>query len=103
MAKETLQLNTLYHISPALHFFNNNVLFPSIFISSGSINVYASNSISKPELLSEMVLPSENTNISEFDSFYSIPSYIYLVQNNGTTTEIVVEGINILETLGELS
>ena len=104
MAKKyALQLNTLYKVGVQVFFNNNSVFYPYIYINSGSVDIYGSSGLQVPESISDMVLSSENTNISGHDSFCIVPTYIYITQNTGTTTEIVVDGIEIHETFGELS
>ena len=100
MSKNRLQLDTLYQITPSVHFFNHNVFYPKIFIDGGSIDIYASEGdystgkMLPPSSLSDMVLERENTNISGYDTFFMLPIYIYMTQNTGTTTNILIDGIN---------
>lgn len=100
--KQTLSLNKLYAIHIPQPFNNLDLFYPTVFIKGGSVNIYASGSSEVPTSISDMVLNKENTNISGYDSFFIIPQYIYVTQNSGTTTEIIIDGLNANE-IGDLS
>lgn len=100
--QQTIELNKLYIINIPSPFNNLNMFFPTIFINGGAVDIYASGSNVQPQDVSDMILSSENSNISGYDSFYVIPKYIYITQKSGTTTEIIIGGINATD-LGEFS
>jgi len=97
---ETIELNKLYMLNIPNPFNNLNIFYPNIYINSGSVNIYASNSVTQPVQLLDMVLSKENTNIDGHDSFFIVPRYIYVTQNSGTSTEIILGGLGITD-LGE--
>lgn len=68
--------------------------YPNLFINSGTVDVYGSNSATQPTSLSSMVLNDENTGVSGIVKFEIVPKWIAIVQNTGTTTELVSYGIN---------
>ena len=103
----SLSLNRLYEISIKKELFNNGVfsqLRPNIFIKDGTVNVYHSNSATVPTQTSEMTLASNDTNITGEQTFTrSIPKYIAIIQNTGTTTEIVGSGLNLISDISSIS
>jgi hypothetical protein len=68
---------------------------PSLWINSGSIDVYSSNSAAQPTLLSQMTLNTDDTGVQGISSFFVIPRWLAVVQNAGTSTEIVAAGLEI--------
>lgn len=102
--QETIQLNTLYEvvIKPVISGVSEQGAV-SLFINSGSVDVYGSNSSLTPTSLSQMVLPSVNTDVSGIESFFIVPNYIAITQNSGTTTDLSLSGIKIVRDLGAIS
>ena len=74
----------------------------NIFINSGTVDVYHSNSATQPTALSDMVLSTDDTAIGGATEFNIVPKYIAIVQNTGTTTEIVLSSVKITS-LGAIS
>jgi len=81
---ETLALDTLYELKGV----GNN---PHIEVTGGTVDIYGSNTQpgSPP---TDMAFDAEG--FTGFDNFAVIPKYIYISQNTGTTTKIVLIGIN---------
>lgn len=75
---------------------------PSIWVNNGSVDIYVSDSATKPTALSEMTLASSDTNISGKNIIQCLSTYIALDQNTGTSTEIVIGGVDIQD-LGAIS
>lgn len=67
----------------------------NIWIDSGSIDIYSSNSKTQPTQLSDMTLNTEDTNVTGIMALDIIPRWIYIDQNTGTSTEIVSTGIDV--------
>lgn len=90
--QEQLQLNRLYESQVG---YNSAVdqIKPNLYINSGSVNIYGSNSATQPITISAMALPVINENVSGLFYFEIVPKYIAIIQHTGTTTEIVTSGI----------
>jgi hypothetical protein len=67
---------------------------PNIWINSGSVDIYVSQSATEPAALSDMTLNSDDTAVSGTAEFKIIPNYIAVVQNSGISTEIVLSGLS---------
>lgn len=95
--EETLSLGTLYKVGP---------IGPQgqtrLFVNSGTVNVYGSDSLTQPTAISEMTLNAENENVSGVLSFGVIPKWLAITQNSGTTTELVSYGVAVVG-LGAIS
>lgn len=85
----TLLLGRLYRTGPA-----GTQRNARLFINSGTVSVYGSDSATQPTALSQMTLNTENTGVSGIKEFGLVPKYIAIVQASGTTTELVSYGIN---------
>lgn len=96
-----IALNKLYRVSLDYNSASDQIK-PSLFVNSGNVNVYGYNGATKPTQLSGMVLPTINQNINTLFTFNMIPSYIAITQNSGTTTELVLSGLEIQD-LGAIS
>lgn len=96
-----IALNKLYRVSLDYDSAADQIK-PSLFVNSGSVNVYGYNGATKPTQLSGMVLPTINENVSALFTFNVIPSYIAITQNSGTITELVLSGLEIQD-LGAIS
>lgn len=88
-----LELDILYEISADSS--GTEQLKPNLFIKDGTVDIYGSQSATEPTTIGEMVLNSENTNVSDISGFGFIPRYIFIQQNTGVTTEIVVSGVQV--------
>lgn len=99
--QKTLALNTLYEVTEKGCTKGSEQLKTNLFINSGSVNVYGSNSEEVPENLTDMVLTDSSTNVTALNYFDIIPKYIAITQNAGTTTELIISGVEI-NNLGEI-
>lgn len=99
--EKTLELDKLYRVSASATTANDE-FSPSIWINSGSVDIYVSDSATKPTALSEMTLSTSDTNISGKNIIQCLSTYLALVQNTGTSTEIVIGGVDIQD-LGAIS
>lgn len=94
--QNTLTLSTLYEARSAVTGeIMESQLEPNIFINSGSVDIYGSNSATQPANLAAMVLTTGNTNVAGVEAFGVIPRWIAVVQNTGTTTELVASGVRV--------
>jgi len=92
-----LTLGHLYEVKGKVAFSGSEQLSPSIYINSGTLDVYSSNSATQPTAKTEMALNLGDTGISGLNRFQVIPKYIYIEQNAGTSTEIIVSGISVTD------
>lgn len=104
--QSTLTLDTLYEVKLAPIGKSREQIAPSIWVNSGSVDVYASQSGTQPAALANMTLNTADTAIEGVASFdlqgNTIPRYIAVTQNTGTSTEIVLTGVS-LNPLGAIS
>lgn len=75
---------------------------PNLWINSGTVSVYGSNSVTTPTALSQMTLNAENTGVSGVVEFNLVPTFIAITQASGTTTELIAYGL-VVESLGAIS
>ena len=73
------------------------MLNPNIYINSGTVNLYGSNTQGKPASIAAMTLNEENTAVGGCLGFGFIPLYLAITQASGTTTEIVFEGADFID------
>lgn len=85
----TLALSRLYRTGAA-----GSKAKARLFINSGTVSVYGSDSATQPASLAAMTLNTENTGVSGIVKFDVVPKYIAIVQESGTTTELVSYGLN---------
>ena len=90
-AQFAMNLATIYSLIK----FDDNYDFatPRLFFKGGTVNIYASEEL--PASKAEMVL--QHTNIGTIQSFETIPNYIYVEQNSGTVTSVIITGVNPTE------
>lgn len=99
--KTELSLLKLYEVGQKGGVSGSEQLEPSFWVNSGAVDVYVSNSQTAPALLSDMSLDTDDIAVQGLRQFGVIPSYIYLQQNSGTSTEIIVAGLEVKD-LGAL-
>jgi len=92
--KQQLQIGRLYELSIPNPFLNLGVYKPYIYINSGSIDIYGSDSNTQPLSLLNMASVASSTDIAGFSDFNIIPRYIAISQNIGSSTEIFISGIS---------
>jgi len=97
--KEVLELDKLYEVAKRGGSSASEQLEPSFWLDQGSVDVYVSNSLTQPTSRSQMTLDTDDVNISGIRQFGVIPTYIFVTQNTGSPTEIVVAGLEV-EDLG---
>jgi len=101
--KQAINLNTLYRIDYINSDLALGVFSPSIFINGGIVNLGSSGSLTQPTLQTQMIVSAGDANVSGYCAFSTIlPTYIYITQVSGSTTEIVLDGLQATA-LGALS
>lgn len=92
-----LELNTVYNISKTTRWDRNQIhrgLLPTLYIDSGSVAIYVSNSNTKPIDETEMI--SDPNDIIEPGKIYKINAmfkWLLLKQLDGVTNNILSEGL----------
>ena len=97
--QQSLSLDALYEVERReANEAERKQLNPSVWFNSGSVDVYTSQSATTPTALSEMTLNTAETGVSGLKTSSTesnaIPRYIAIVQNTGTTTEIIASGFS---------
>lgn len=91
--QEALSLDTLYEVRA---YGGSDQVAPNIWVKDGTVDVYVSNSGTPPASAPAGMQIIENgealVGIAKFDV---LPSWLYIEQNAGTTTEIVVSGLDV--------
>jgi len=97
--QSTLTLGRLYEVKLAPIGESREQVAPSIWVNSGSVDIYVSQSGTQPAALANMTLNDADTDVSGIASFdlqgNTIPRYISVAQNTGTSTEIIISGVSI--------
>ena len=101
--QNVISLNKLYRVTrKPVTTGESEQMVPNLFIDEGSVDVYGYNGAVQPSALANMVLPNSCKNVSATAEFCIIPSYIAIVQNTGTSTELVLSGLSV-EEIGDIS
>lgn len=104
--QQTLALNKLYEAKLAPIRESNEQLAPSIWINSGTVDIYKSQSATEPADLANMTLNTADAAVAGVVSFdlqgSTIPRYIAIDQDTGTSAEIIATGLSIVD-LGAIS
>ncbi len=95
--QQALQLGILYKIDALSKGDIQRDLSASIWVDSGSVDVYASDSATQPTTLAEMTLNTDDVAIAGKAQLVALPNYIAIVQNQGTSTELVLTGVKGVE------
>jgi len=97
-----LSLDKLYKISAVNQDIISKNISHSIWVNSGSIDLYGADLNVPPVSLSEMTFNPEDAGLNGKTKLEASTNYILLKQNTGTSTVITLTGFNV-EDLGELS
>lgn len=100
--QEQLQLGELYEISVRGGVKGSEQINANIWVNSGTVDIYASNSATAPTTVTDMTLDEVDTGVGGTLTILTAPRYIAIVQNGGTSTEINASGLNITS-LGAIS
>ena len=97
-----IQIGRLYKLL-ATNVPGNPQLRPNIAVDSGSVDVYSSNSATQPASLSDLsIAGDDDEDVSGIQEIYIIPRYMVIVQNQGTSTEVILSQCQA-EDLGAIS
>ena len=100
----SIDLDNLYEVKKKGGVSGSEQLNPSIFINVGDVDIYGYNGATEPTSYATMgALQASNTAVGGTIAFDVIPKYIAVKQNTGTTTEIVLSGVEIVADLGAIS
>ncbi len=86
-----LVLGTIYTTNKKGGVSGAEQLNPNLAINSGAINIYISNSAITPTTQGEMVLA--NSDVTGINALIVVPNHILVTQASGTSTEIVISGV----------
>ncbi len=87
-----LQLNTIYAVAASGE--GGEQILPNIEVIGGAVTIYGSQDLpaNAPTGMIE-----DQTSFSGIDFFAVVPNYIYIEQDSGTTTSIIVSGLSVTE------
>ena len=88
-----LELDTLYAVSLRQPQSQDK----NIWVKDGTVDVYISSGDLPTTLPADMQIIENGEDMAGQASFATIPVYIYIEQNTGTTTEIVISGFDVRE------
>lgn len=97
-----VQLGRLYEIKKRGGLHGAETITPYVSVNTGSVDIHAVTSATQPTALSEMPLADVDTGVSATREVMTAVRYISFKQNTGTTTEIVLSGIEV-EDLGAIA
>jgi len=100
MSKTALQLGHLYQVEGETHANREVYVAPHIYINTGTVNVYGSDSDTRPTSVTDMVM-TNSTAVGGFRVFATVPNYIVITQHSGTTTELLAVGL-VVKDLGNV-
>ena len=102
--QQVVNLNVLYEVTK-----DDYLKIVRLFINTGSLDIYVSDSATVPTSISDMVLNPVNTDVKGLIPFTNDTSnirrgkYFALVQHSGVSTEIIMTGMSSLTILSEIS
>lgn len=100
--QEEVNLSELYEVSLRGGVSGSEQINPNIWIDSGSVDVYSSNSATQPASLLDMTLNSDDEGAEGLVALSTIPRFLAFVQNAGTSSEVILSGVQV-ESQGAIS
>ena len=97
-----LTLSKLYACKVGYSSHGGDQLKPNIWVNSGTVDIYTSNSATQPANLAAMTLGTSGTGVGPEILFNAVYNYIAVVQDTGTTTELNISGVDV-ELLGAIT
>lgn len=96
--QRTIEVGKLYRVvSLGDAYIEQNINY-SIWVNTGAVDVYGSDSGTQPTALADMTLASEDTAVAGKKLITALPAYLALAQNGATApTEIVLTGVEITD------
>lgn len=93
-----IEVGKLYKVSSLGNAYIEQNINVSIWVNTGAVDIYGSDSDTQPAALSSMTLAAEDTAVSGKRIIKALPAYLSLTQNGATApTEIVLTGVNVVE------
>ena len=99
--QRALALSTLYKVTKKGGTSGSEMLAPTIWVDTGSVDIYGHSGATQPAAIADMSLSADDTALEGTIKLSALPTYILVAQNTGITTELVATGIEI-EDLGVL-
>lgn len=93
--QETVQLGRLYEVLYRPR--GTEQIQPNLSVDTGTVDVHGVNSGTQPTSMADLTLNTENQNVGGIVPFAVVPRYILVTQNTGTTTELVISGLDIID------
>lgn len=98
-----IEIGKLYKVTSLGQAFIEQNINASIWVDTGAVDVYGSDSGTEPTALLDMTLASEDTAVTGKKLITALPAYLALAQNGATApTEIVLTGVNAVE-IGDIA
>ena len=91
--EQSISLDTLYEINKKGGGSGSETLTPYISIKGGTVDIYAITSSIEPIDISDLELAVEDTGVTATKRITTAVRYIAIKQNTGTTSEIILSGI----------
>jgi len=93
----SVNLNTLYKVDALSKGDIQRNINASVWVNSGSVDIYASDSATAPASLADMTLNTDDTNVAGKNQIVALSNYIAFVQNTGTSTEVILSGVSAVD------
>lgn len=92
--QKTIELATVYKTARSANNGGTEQIQPNIEVVGGTVDIYGSQTepVSAPTGMYKT-----RDGFVGIDTFDVIPSYIYIAQNTGTTTSIILSGVEAVE------
>ena len=100
--QQTLTMGRLYAIKVSSPLSGSERIGKFIWVNSGTVDIKASASATQPAVSTDMTLNTEDAGVAGTHVFQTLTNYIWIAQNTGTTTEIVISGVEA-EDLGVIA
>lgn len=95
--ERSVSLDTIYETSKMGGVSGSETLTPYISVKGGSVDIHAITSATVPTAIEDFELVDADTAISGTKTVETAIRYIVVVQNEGTSSEILLSGIEIKE------
>ena len=100
--QQVLAMGRLYAIKVSSPISGIERLGKFIWVNSGTVDIKASASATQPTVSTDMTLNTEDTGVAGAHVFQTLTNYIWIAQSTGTTTEIIISGVQA-EDLGVIA
>ena len=100
--KTIITLDMIYKVTESSFFPTYRDFTPNIWINSGYVDIYVSNSDTIPISIGDFSLSDTKVGAIKEINSKTLPDWILFKQNSGTSTEVIVTGLT-LEEVAEVS